>query len=95
MLKLTIALCGVIAPLFLIFIFSVLLKWEKVRLIIGIMMSIISAIAMVLFIYAQRINGNPDAGMEFIQFYFPLLVFVFFMAIGILPVVNQPRKQIN
>ena len=80
MLALTAALCGLVVAFFLILIISVLFNWRKVRLITGILMSITSAISMALFIYVQKSNGNPDAGMEFIQFYFPLLVFAFFIA---------------
>lgn len=47
-------------------------------------MSVTSLIAMILFIYIQKINGNPDSGMEFEQFYFPISVFIVFTVIGIL-----------
>ena len=56
-------------------------------------MSVTSLIAMILFIYVQKSNGNPDAGMEFEQFYFPILVFILFTAIGILSSIYMSTKN--
>lgn len=93
MLELTIALCGGIVALFLTLLIAILFKWEKTRLISGILMSVISVIAMVLFIYIQEINGNPDYGKEFMQFYFPILVLVFFIGIGLLSTIRSIWKH--
>ncbi len=93
MLELTLALCGTIVVLFIILLISILFKWKRARLITGAIMSITSVISMALFIYVQKANGNPDAGMEFIQFYFPILVFTFFIAAGLLSSVKAIRRR--
>jgi len=95
LLELTILLCGVIVFLFLVLLLSILLKWNKARLITGILMSITSIITMILFIDIQISNGNPDAGMEFVQFYFPILVFLGFTTVGIFSTVKLAKWNIN
>lgn len=93
MLEFMVALCGAIGTLFLTLLIAMLFKWEKVRLLAGVLMSIISVISMALFIYIQKTNGNPDEGMEFIQFYFPIFVFVSFIGIGILSTIKLIMKN--
>lgn len=92
MLELAIALCGIIVLLFLILLASILLKWEKARLITGLTLSLTSIIALILFVNVQRANGNPDAGKEFPQFYFPISVFIIFTAIGFVSSIKLVKK---
>ncbi|OPX44503.1 hypothetical protein CLHUN_14960 [Ruminiclostridium hungatei] len=55
-------------------------------------MSLTSIIAMILFVNVQKANGNPDAGMEFEQFYFTILVFVVFIVIGFVSSIKLVKK---
>jgi len=92
LLELALTLCGIIVFLFLILLVSILLRWKKTRLITGMLMSLTSIIAMILFVNVQKANGNPDAGMEFEQFYFPILVFVVFIVIGFVSSIKLVKK---
>ena len=92
MLGLALALCGIIVFLFLILIVSISSKMRKTRLITGLLMSVTSIIAMILFVTVQKANGNPDSGKEFEQFYFPILVFVVFIAIGFVSSITLVKK---
>ena len=88
LLELTFILCVIIGVLFLsLFIFT-FLKMKRARLITGALMSVISLATMAIFIYTQKSNGNPDVGKEFVQFYFPILVFICFAAIGVLSTIK-------
>lgn len=60
------------------------MKWKKAGLLIALLMSLLSLVAMILFLYVQKVNGNPDSGKEFVQLYFPIMVFMAFAATGII-----------
>ncbi|MHB8064589.1 MAG: hypothetical protein ACYDG2_18475 [Ruminiclostridium sp.] len=92
MLESAITLCVIIGFSFLILLVSILLKWKKTRLVTGMLMSLTSIIAMILFVNVQKANGNPDAGMEFEQLYFPILVFVVFIAIGFVSTIKLVKN---
>lgn len=92
LLGLTLVLCGIIFLLFMSLIVSIALKRNKLGLFLGTLMSIISIIAMILFIIVQDANGNPDAGKEIVQLYFPISVFVVFIVIGLVSSIKLVKK---
>ncbi|PYG86640.1 hypothetical protein LY28_02859 [Ruminiclostridium sufflavum DSM 19573] len=92
MLEVTLVLCTAIFFLSLFLLVAALLKWKKARLFLGLLIFVFSVIAMILFVNVQRINGNPDSGKEFMQLYFPLLVFAMFMAIGAVSSIRALKK---
>ncbi|MDD3654363.1 MAG: hypothetical protein PHO01_09295 [Desulfotomaculaceae bacterium] len=59
----------------------------------GTVMSVTSFLTMILFIFIQISNGNPDAGMKFIQFYFPVIVFIGVTTIGILSTIKLAKAD--
>ena len=69
-----------------------IVKNEKNKINYRMLMSVTSIIAMILFVTVQKANGNPDSGKEFEQFYFPILVFVVFMAIGFVSSITLVKK---
>jgi lipopolysaccharide export LptBFGC system permease protein LptF len=75
MLLCNLALCEIIALLSL-----GLLSMRRAGQITGILMSLLSVFAMSLFLSIQRASGNPDAGRQIVQIYFPVMIF---MAFGI------------
>ena len=92
LLGVTLILCGIIFLLFMSLIISIALKHNKTRLFLGTLMSILSIIAMILFIIVQNANGNPDAGKEIVQLYFPISVFVVFIAVGFVSSIKLVKK---
>lgn len=92
MLELALALCGLIVLLFFLLIIFILQKSKKAGLITGMLMSFTAIIALILFVIVQKANGNPDSGKEFVQFYFPISVFLVFIAIGFISSIRLDKK---
>jgi glucan phosphoethanolaminetransferase (alkaline phosphatase superfamily) len=69
------------------------LRKARMKMLIGLIMSIMAAAAMGFFCYVQRINGNPDQGMELLQWYLPLTVYLFFIASGIMVAINATKAK--
>ena len=88
MLELALGLCVLVFVLFICLIAAHFSGRAKAKMLIGLAMSLTAVLAMGLFCYVQRINGNPDQGMELLQWYFPLAVFIFFIAAGIIAAVS-------
>ncbi|HWP80840.1 MAG TPA: hypothetical protein VN446_09400 [Candidatus Acidoferrum sp.] len=84
MLKFSLVLCVAAIALFMVRVNAVLNEREKTSVTAGISMSATSAVLMFLFINMQKASGNPDVGMEFLQYYLPISVFAFFIGAGIL-----------
>ena len=93
MLKLALGLCVLVFVLFLCLIAAHFSGRARMKMLIGLTMSLTAALAMGLFCHIQRINGNPDQGMELQQWYFPLAVFIFFIAIGIIAAVSVVKDK--
>jgi hypothetical protein len=87
-LELALGLCVLVFVLFICLIAAHFSGRAKAKMLIGLTMSLTAALAMGLFCYVQRINGNPDQGMELLQWYLPLAVFIFFIAVGIIAAVS-------
>jgi hypothetical protein len=83
-LELALGLCVLVFVLFICLIAAHFSGRARVKMLIGLTMSLTAALAMGLFCYIQRINGNPDQGMELLQWYLPSAVFVIFIATGII-----------
>lgn len=79
MLELALGLCALVFMLFLCLIASHFLRRARMKVFIGLAMFLAAALAMVLFCYIQRVNGNPDQGMELLQWYLPLTAFSFLL----------------
>lgn len=79
--------------LFLILLVSYILSWEKAKIIISPVISGLALLSMFLFCYIQKINGNPDYGMEFRQWYFPISVYMFLIIFGIMSFIATAIKK--
>lgn len=97
MLGFILVLCGCISIIITFFILVVahLKKWEKIKRYTGVILSIISILMMIYFIYISKSSGNPDAGHEFSQFYFPIMIFSFFIILGIRSAINTFKAKYN
>jgi hypothetical protein len=93
MVELALGLCVLVFVLFLCLIATHFSGRAREKALIGLTMSLTAALAMALFCYVQRINGNPDQGMELLQWYFPLAVFIFFIVLGIIPAVSFVKDK--
>lgn len=93
MLLFNLALCGIIVLLSLVLLISMAMKWRRAGQIIGMLMSLLSVFAMILFLSIQRASGNPDAGREFIQIYFPVMVFMAFAVTGVICSIQLIRDE--
>jgi hypothetical protein len=95
MLELVLGLCALVFVLFICLIAAHFSGRTRMKMLIGFTMSLTAALAMGLFCYIQRINGNPDQGMELLQWYLPLAVFIFFIATVIIAAVSLLKANIK
>lgn len=95
MVELALGLCVLVFVLFICLIAAHFSGRTRAKMPIGLTMSLAAAVAMGLFCYVQRINGNPDQGMEMVQWYLPLAVFIFFIAAGIITAANSVKGKNN
>jgi hypothetical protein len=93
MLELALGLCVLVFVLFICLVAAHFSGRAKVKMLIGLTMSFAAALSMGLFCHVQIINGNPDQGMELVQWYFPLAVFIFFIAVGIIAAVSFVKDK--
>ncbi|NLX87203.1 MAG: hypothetical protein GXY97_08675 [Clostridiales bacterium] len=93
MLELALGLCVLVFVLFICLMAAHFSGRVRMKMLIGLTMSLMSALAMGLFCHVQRINGNPDQGKELVQWYFPLAVFIFFIVLGIIPAVSFVKDK--
>lgn len=61
---------------------------RKIRGSAGAALSILSVVTFGVFLYAYYISGGPDAGQEWMQIFFPGLVFMGLFTVGILGIVS-------
>lgn len=91
MLGLMLLMCLVLVVL--IGLCFVLGKMYTVKMILGFIIMCISAYIIPSFYKLQRDNGNPDAGKEFGQLYFPIIIFTICLLLGIAISINAQKKS--
>ncbi len=81
--------------LFLVLLTSYISKWEKTKIVLSCIVPVLSLISMILFCYIQKAHGNPDAGKEFVQWYFPLSIYLFLTVFGIMSFIITIYKKVK
>ena len=69
---------------FLVLIWSYLFRKQGIKKLVGAVMAMLSLVAMVCFYSVQMANGNPDQGMEFLQLYLPIAIYMGLILFGMI-----------
>ena len=80
--------------LFLVLLASYIFNFETVRIFLSCIVSGFALLSMILFCYIQKANGNTDQGMEFQQWYFPILIYLFLIVFGVVSFITTIIKTI-
>jgi len=80
--------------LFLVLLTSYILNLEKAKIFLSCITSGFALLSMILFCYIQKANCNPDQGMEFQQWYFPILIYLFLIVFGVVSFITTIIKTI-
>jgi len=81
--------------LFLVLLASYIFNFETVRIFLSCIVSGFALLSMILFCYIQKANGNPDLGMEFWQWYFPISIYLFLIVIGVISFIITINKKVK
>ncbi|NMA33818.1 MAG: hypothetical protein GX940_04605 [Clostridiaceae bacterium] len=81
--------------LFLVLLESYISKREKAKIIISPIISALALLSMILFCYIQKINGNPDMGKEFGQWYLPISIYLFLIVTGVISFIITIIKNVR
>ena len=95
MLEFTLLLSLLSGILFLLLIASCFSNWEKTRIFLGCITSGSALLSMILFCYIQKANGNPDLGMEFWQWYFPISIYLILIVFSIMSTIITITKKVK
>lgn len=72
-------------------------KSRKIRGLSGCLLSLFSVATFVVFLRAYAVSGGPDAGKEWMQIFFPGLVFLALFTAGVIGVVSafQAKNKLS
>jgi len=84
MIEITISMSLLTGLSFLLLLASYLSGWRKAKIFFSCIVSDLSLFSMILFCKMQKVHGNPDMGMEFWQWYFPISIYLLLIFFGII-----------
>lgn len=92
MIEFTIGISILVGVLFFVLLASYVFNWKKGRILISSVVFVLALISMILFYYMQKVNGNPDQGIEFWQWYLPLSIYFLLCVLSILSFTTTIKK---